>query len=139
MQRVDRLRARRVAQISCASVVCLSVAAILVLVGLPGGTQGPRAAVAAPSAAAFAYDFVGTANAHAKAHGDSARFSNVHCVQASAGRYMCSYAVIEPDRPPACHVMQARWTPDGDSTITITLAGRTARCESLRAALRSLP
>jgi hypothetical protein len=34
--------------------------------------------------------------------------------------------------------MQARWTPERASTITITLAGRTRRCGSLRQALDSL-
>jgi hypothetical protein len=34
--------------------------------------------------------------------------------------------------------MQARWTPQKTSTITITLAGRTERCASLPDALQSL-
>jgi hypothetical protein len=35
-------------------------------------------------------------------------------------------------------VMQARWTPQAASTITVTLAGRAGRCGTLREALRSL-
>jgi hypothetical protein len=34
--------------------------------------------------------------------------------------------------------MQARWTPERASSFTVTLAGRTERCGSLREALRSL-
>ncbi len=92
-----------------------------------------------PSAAEFARVFVGTANAFAAAHGDPRRISNPDCVQASPGHYMCSYASIRPRAPRECYLMQARWTPQKASTITITLAGRTARCGTLREALDSLP
>jgi hypothetical protein len=96
------------------------------------------AARATPTAADFGRDFVRTANAYAAAHGSVARLRHPHCVQAAPGRYMCSYAVTKPGRPVECHLMQARWTPEGPSTVTVTLAGRTLRCESLRAALDSL-
>jgi hypothetical protein len=51
---------------------------------------------------------------------------------------MCSYAERQPGAPEQCHIMQARWTPQKTSTITITLAGRTERCASLPDALQSL-
>jgi hypothetical protein len=73
------------------------------------------------------------------AHRDAARITGVDCVQASSGHYMCSYAVIGPNRRRECHLMQATWTPDTASTYTVTLAGRVRRCGSLREALRSLP
>jgi len=91
-----------------------------------------------PSAAEFGRDFVATTNAYSEAHGSAARLANPDCVQASKGRYMCSYAIMRPGRQADCHVMQAKWTPDETSTFTVTLAGRTRRCESLRAALGSL-
>jgi len=34
--------------------------------------------------------------------------------------------------------MQARWTPERASLFTVTLAGRTRNCRSLRDALHSL-
>jgi hypothetical protein len=51
---------------------------------------------------------------------------------------MCSYAARKPGAPTQCHIMQARWTPNRASTITVTLAGRADRCGTLREALRSL-
>ena len=66
------------------------------------------------------------------------RIGRADCVQAAPGRYMCSYAVTKPGTT-TCHLMQARWTPDRASTITVTLAGRTRRCGSLAEALDSLP
>ena len=58
--------------------------------------------------------------------------------KASPGYYMCSYALERAGQPLECHIMQARWTPRQASTITVTLAGRTARCGSLREAIASL-
>jgi hypothetical protein len=95
-------------------------------------------AEAFPSAAEFANAFVGTANQYAKVHGDPARINQPDCVQAAPGRYMCSYAVVKPGTPNECHLMQAQWTPQAASTISITLAGRTTRCRSIREALNSL-
>jgi hypothetical protein len=91
-----------------------------------------------PSAAEFARAFVGTTNQFAAEHGDPTRISQPHCVQASPGHYMCSYVATRPRVPRECYLMQARWTPQKASTITITLAGRTARCGSLREAIDSL-
>ena len=82
--------------------------------------------------------FVGTTNQFAKDHGDPTRIAQADCVQAAPGRYMCSYAAQKPGAPKTCHVMQARWTPDAASTFTVTLAGRTKECGSLRQALSSL-
>lgn len=92
-----------------------------------------------PSAAEFGHIFVGTANQFAVEHGDPRRIGRPDCVQASPGRYMCSYTTTRPGAPRRCDLMQARWTPDKASTITVTLAGRTARCGSLREAIDSLP
>ena len=107
----------------------------------PGSSRaGAAGSVAAttPSAAQFAVQFVEAANRYAAAHGDPARLAQADCVQASAGHYMCSYAMVRPGNPVECHVMQARWTPAAASTFTIDLAGRSLRCTSLRQALRSL-
>jgi len=91
-----------------------------------------------PSAAEFAEVFAGVSNAYAREHGDPTRVANVHCVQASPGRYMCSYAVLRPAATKDCHLMQATWTPARLSSFTVTLSGRVRRCASLRDALRSL-
>ena len=93
---------------------------------------------AMPSAAEFAHAFVELANGFAQSNGDFARVGHADCVQASSGHYMCSYAVTRPGRTGECHLMQARWTPERASTITVTLAGRTRTCESLREAIQSL-
>jgi hypothetical protein len=92
-----------------------------------------------PSAAEFARFFVGATNKFAMDHGAPVRIGLADCVQASRGHYMCSYESTRPGAPPQCHLMQARWTPRADSTITVTLAGRTARCGSLREAIDSIP
>jgi hypothetical protein len=92
----------------------------------------------APSADEFADLFTGTANHYATVNGDPVRLVNADCVQASPGHYMCSYAAERPGRARRCHVMQARWTPNGASSFKVTLAGRSLRCGSLREALRSL-
>ena len=109
----------------------------------PGPLQAPDAngtgqRPATPSAAEFGVAFVETTNSYAREHHDSARISDPHCVQASAGHYMCAYTVTGRGRHPTCHLMQARWTPREASTITVTLAGRTERCRTLREALDSL-
>jgi hypothetical protein len=95
-------------------------------------------ATAAPTAGDFATTFAGTANAYSKAHGSPSRIARVHCVQASRGHYMCSYAVVRPRRAQACHLMQARWTPGRASSYEVTLSGRADRCGSLREAIASL-
>jgi hypothetical protein len=109
----------------------------------PKGNDEARAALVrvstVPTAAVFGRDFVDTANAYAEAHGDPARLANPDCVQASRGHYMCSYGIVVPGRAVDCHLMQAEWTPGGLSSFRVTLAGRALRCESLRAALDSLP
>jgi hypothetical protein len=101
-------------------------------------SNGGRAGEQPPSADEFGRRLVAVTNAHATADGDARRIGRTDCVQPVPGRYMCSYSVSEPGRPTACHLMQARWTPDAASTITVTLAGRTQRCGSLRDALASL-
>jgi hypothetical protein len=111
----------------------------------PGATwvaasQGTRhgSARSTPTAAEFAGIFIAVVNAYARTHGDRARLANADCVRASAGHYMCSYAIIRPDRRSECHLMQARWTPSRASTLTVTMAGRTPRCATLREAIASL-
>lgn len=91
-----------------------------------------------PSAVEFAKIFVASVNAYSVAHHDGRRVAKPHCVQAARGRYMCAYTAVKPAGR-ECHLMQASWTPTAASTITVTLSGRTPRCDSLRAAIRSLP
>ena len=91
-----------------------------------------------PSAVEFAKTFVPLANAYSVAHHDARRLTEPHCVEAARGRYMCAYTAVTPAGR-ECHLMQASWTPTAASTITVTLSGRTHRCDSLRAAIRSLP
>lgn len=93
---------------------------------------------ATPSAAEFAHDLAGTANKYAVEHADEARLARTHCVRAARGHYMCSFAVVHSDGTSECHLIQARWTPNAVSTFTITLAGRVARCGSLREAIDSI-
>ena len=92
-----------------------------------------------PSADEFARVFVEATQRFAVKSDDASRISGVDCVQATPGRYMCSYMVTRPGESSTCHLMQARWTPRRESTITVTLAGRTRACGSLREALDSLP
>jgi hypothetical protein len=91
-----------------------------------------------PSAKEFARIFVGVTTAYALGAEQPERIARVRCVQAVPGYYMCSYTLTRPGRPPECHLMQARWTPLALSTITVTLAGRTTRCGSVREAIASL-
>lgn len=87
---------------------------------------------ATPTAAEFARALAGTANQFG-----GAQVAHPDCVQAAPGRYMCSYALVQNGRE-ECHIMQGRWTPNAASTITVTLAGRAGRCDSLHDALSSL-
>jgi hypothetical protein len=124
-----------------ALVACATALGVYVLAPSAASHDAPAtaaAAPAAPTAAQFAHNFVGTTNAYAAANGDATRIGNVDCVQASRGHYMCSYSAKRPGAPAECHIMQARWTPNAASTITVDLAGRAARCGTLREALRSL-
>jgi hypothetical protein len=93
---------------------------------------------APPTAGDFAEEFFATANAYSAQHGQAVRLGRAHCVQASRGHYMCSYESRTPGQAPQCHIIQAQWTPDAESTFTVTLSSRVTRCGSLRAALRSL-
>jgi hypothetical protein len=92
---------------------------------------------ATPSEAEFVAKFIGVTNQYAKEHGDTARVGDPDCVQAAPGRYLCSYTVAQ-NGTTTCHLMQAQWTPDRASTIAVTLAGRTARCATLRDAIGSM-
>jgi hypothetical protein len=91
-----------------------------------------------PSASGFAALLVSSTTAYATAHGQPQRIEQPDCVQPVRGRYMCSYTVRIPGDAARCHLMQARWTPERASLFTVTLAGRTRSCRSLRDALRSL-
>jgi hypothetical protein len=91
-----------------------------------------------PSASGFAALLVSSTTDYAKAHGDSQRIERPDCVEPVRGRYMCSYEVRVPGDAAGCHLMQARWTPERASLFTVTLAGRTGSCGSLKDALHSL-
>jgi hypothetical protein len=91
-----------------------------------------------PSAEEFGAALVTATNAYAREHDEPWRIGRADCVQATPGKYMCSYASFRAKSAERCHVMQGRWTPRAASKITVTLAGRTERCGSLREALRSL-
>ena len=133
----------RTAGIGALTLTTAGLAATLALVVLLGGAQnalgaGPRTQAAeTPSAARFTHYFVGVTNKRASEHGDGARVGNAHCVKAAPGKYMCSYLVIAKGVR-TCHLMQARWWPERSSAITVTLAGRTSRCGTLREAIQSL-
>jgi hypothetical protein len=116
-----------------------ALALFAVALALAGPAQAERRVDAPPSAPEFARVFIGLTTAYARTlDGDVPRIGHAHCVQAAPGHYMCSYALVRPGRPLECHIMQALWTPRRASTITVTLAGRTARCGSLREAIASL-
>jgi hypothetical protein len=91
-----------------------------------------------PNAAGFAVVLVSVSNAFAKQHGDPTRLSNAHCVEASRGHYMCSYLVSRPRRAGECHLVQAHWAQEPESSFTIVVSGRVRRCGSLRDAIRTL-
>jgi hypothetical protein len=127
-----------------ALVGCFVAAATYKLTAPATGAGNPvRAAVAAakqvrstPAPGAFGRTFVDAMNAYAASQGDARRLSNAHCVEAARGHYMCSYALVRSNGKRECHLMQARWLPP--DPIKVTRAGRVARCETLRAALKSL-
>lgn len=95
--------------------------------------------IAPPSASNFGAMLAMTTMDSAKASGQSLKVGRVDCVEPKRGRYMCSYNLRVPGSPSTCHLIQAHWTPGRASIFTITLSGRTARCQSLSDALRSLP
>jgi hypothetical protein len=106
---------------------------------LPGLSPAALAGeIAPPSASNFAAMLVLTTAEYAKAHGESRKIERADCVQPTRGHYMCSYNLRVPGSPGACHLIQARWTPGRASIFTVTLAGRTPRCQSLSIALHSL-
>jgi hypothetical protein len=113
-------------------------AVIAVFLLFAAGAQAETSVPAPPSAKDFASVFLGVTNAYAQAHAEAARFVHAHCVEAARGRYMCAYATVTRGQPLKCHLMQARWTPNAASGITVTLASRTPLCGSLRQALDSL-
>jgi hypothetical protein len=102
-------------------------------------THRARRLPSTPSADDFATVFVLATSGYTRTHaGGGVHFTNVHCVQASPGHYMCSYAATGSGRVRECHLVQAQWTPRRESTVTVTLAGRVKRCATLREALHSL-
>ena len=140
LPRTSRLRPRAF-YAGLALVACTAAAATFLLVwaATPHGTPAQAAVPSgSPSALEFAHRFVGTTNAFAVASGDTTRIGNAHCVKASRKHFMCSYSSKRPGIAPECRIMQAVWTPNEASTITITLAGRSERCASLEDALQSL-
>ena len=116
--------------------VALFVATAVLLPSLSPAALAAQ--IAPPSASNFGAMLVMTTTDSAKAHGQSLRMERVDCVQPKRGYYMCSYNLRVPGSPGACHLIQARWTPGRASAFTVTLAGRTARCQSLSDALHSL-
>jgi hypothetical protein len=115
----------------------LALLALALLAAAPA--QAERRVDAPPPAKEFARVFVGLTAAYARSlDAEQPCIGHAHCVQPVSGHYMCSYALARPSRPLECHIMHALWTPRRASTITVTLAGRTARCGSLREAIASL-
>jgi hypothetical protein len=140
----NRLRSAAIMGV-VALIGCFVAAATYKLTAPATGAGNPvRAAVisaaqhvrSTPGPAAFGRTFVEAMNAYAASQGDGRRLANPDCVQASRGHYMCSYRLVRADGKRECHVIQARWLPP--DPIKVTRAGRVGRCESLRAALRSL-
>jgi hypothetical protein len=113
-------------------------AALLVVLACASSAYGGSIRTSPPSAKDFADVFLGVTNAYAQQHGEAAHFARAHCVEAARGRYMCAYATVLNGATRQCHLMQARWTPEAASSITITLVSRTPLCGSLREALASL-
>jgi hypothetical protein len=113
--------------------LCISVVS-LALAGNAGAYLPlvREAAETTLSADAFGRALAGAANQF----GGSAKIANVHCVQGDPGEYMCSYAVVRHGHV-TCHLMQGRWSAD-TMQIEVLLAGRTARCSTLRDAVQSL-
>lgn len=117
----------------------IGVAAMLLAFAAPNalGAESTSQGKKTPSATQFARAFIGVTNTYAAQHGDGARLGNAHCVKAAPAKYMCSYRVTARGVK-TCHLMQAQWTPERLSAITVTLAGRTSRCGTLREAIQSL-
>ena len=147
VKRSERRLNRLLSKVVLAAVACVILAGTYAIgtsgaarssVGRPVADVARRPAAASSSAAEFARDLVGLTKAYATEHGDPTRLADVDCVRASAGHYMCSYAAVRPDGARECHLMQARWTPQLASSFTVTLAGRTRKCGTLREAIRSL-
>jgi hypothetical protein len=130
--------ARKIA-LTIATTALAPTLALVFLVGAQNalGAESRAQPTATPSAIQFAHNFIGVTNQHASQTGDGARVGNAHCVQAAPGKYMCSYLVTAKGAR-TCHLMQAQWTPDRSSAITVTLSGRTGRCGTLREAIQSL-
>jgi len=91
-----------------------------------------------PAADDFAAILAGATDHYARNHAHTTRIDNVHCVEASTGHYLCSYRSTTAGNGSSCHATEARWTPDAESSFAVTLAGRAARCRTLREALHSL-
>jgi len=115
----------------------LSIVAALLIVWA-GSASASSGKAATPSAIEFANRFVAVVNAYAMSHADETRVVHADCVEAAPGHYMCAYATLKPGLAKQCRIMQADWTPNADSEITVRLAGRTSLCGSLRQALASL-
>jgi hypothetical protein len=92
----------------------------------------------APNAAGFAKVLVAVSNDFAAQNHNPTRLSHAHCVEASRGHYMCAYLVSRPQHPNECHLMQAEWARERNSSFTVLLSGRARRCGSVREAIRSL-
>jgi hypothetical protein len=90
-----------------------------------------------PTPAAFGQGFVRALNLYAVSRGDASRLASPHCIEASRGHYMCAYVLVRPGGTRECHLMQATWTPR--HPVTVLRAGRVTRCDTVRAAVRSLP
>jgi hypothetical protein len=111
--------------------------ALTVLVGalvVSPGSVLAGANTSDPSAAEFGQLFVHLANGF----GSTTRVAKPHCVEAAPRHYLCAYVTVQPGLAARCHLMQAEWTPNAASTITVRLSGRVAVCDTLRHALRSL-
>ena len=119
----------------------LAVLAVPAALGAPvRGSAAARTSIAVPppTAAEFARTVADSTNLYAKRAGGRAKLTNVNCVEASTGRYMCSYALTWEGLPRECHLMQATWTAGDGSLYAVTLAGRVRTCGTLEEALRSL-
>ncbi len=88
-----------------------------------------------PPAPLFTKLFIHVADTAAE-HGE--HVVRPHCDDAGGGHFICAYTVVSLDGAEECHLMQAKWTPESEDLFEITLAGRTGRCSSIRAAVNSL-
>ena len=114
---------------------CFAIAAIVL--GLAPAAFAARG-IAPPNASGFAAVLVTSTTQYAKENGAFLKVERADCLEPVPGRYMCSYALRGPSGIAGCHLMQARWTPAGDSLFTVTLAGPTHSCANLSDALQSL-